>query len=131
MEVLTPWIRDCTNYHDRCKSDLPRVLPTRVLDVSTRGTNHVRLVEAHGTGFYTALSHCWGKSEHLFTTTKATLKQRLTGISLEELPRTFLDAVLITQRLGVQYLWIDALCIYSYQSSIKHLRNLRLGASIF
>jgi Heterokaryon incompatibility protein (HET) len=111
MEVVRPWIRDCVNYHDRCKSVLPRVLPTRVLDVSTGGTNHVRLVEAQGTGFYTALSHCWGKPDDLFTTTKVTLKQRLTGISLEELPRTFLDAVLITQRLGVQYLWIDSLCI--------------------
>jgi hypothetical protein len=111
MEVVRPWIRDCINYHDLCKSDLPRVLPTRVLDVSTGGTNHVRLVEAQGTGFYTALSHCWGKPDDLFTTTKATLKQRLTGISLEELPRTFLDAVLITQELGVQYLWIDSLCI--------------------
>ena len=28
-------------------------------------------------------------------------------------------------------LWVDAICIYSDRSSIKHLRNLRLGASIF
>jgi hypothetical protein len=27
------------------------------------------------------------------------------------LPRTFQDAVLVTRRLGVKYLWIDSLCI--------------------
>jgi hypothetical protein len=34
-----------------------------------------------------------------------------TGISLQELPRTFADAVIITRKLGVDYIWIDSLCI--------------------
>ena len=35
----------------------------------------------------------------------------MNGIPFSELPRTFQDAVHITRRLGIQYLWIDSLCI--------------------
>jgi hypothetical protein len=115
MDVIRPWIRDCMNGHDRCKSNSLKVLPARLLDVMPGGgliklvaSNLVKTQEPRP---YTALSHCWGNPKDLLTTTKATLRQRLTGISFEELPRTFLDAVLITQKLGIQYLWTDALCI--------------------
>ena len=40
-----------------------------------------------------------------------TLEQRQSGISVEELPASFRDAIYITNRLGVEYLWIDSLCI--------------------
>lgn len=33
------------------------------------------------------------------------------GIEENNLPRTFKDAVQITRRLGVRYLWLDSLCI--------------------
>ena len=33
------------------------------------------------------------------------------GIRIDDLPRTFQDAVTITRRLDVKYLWIDSLCI--------------------
>lgn len=32
-------------------------------------------------------------------------------ITLEHLPKTFIDAIDITRRLGVKYIWIDSLCI--------------------
>ncbi len=33
------------------------------------------------------------------------------GLGIEELPKTFRDAVEITRRLNLRYLWIDSLCI--------------------
>ena len=33
------------------------------------------------------------------------------AITLRELPKTFADAVQITRKLGVEYIWIDSLCI--------------------
>lgn len=115
MDAIKLWVRECTGSHDRCKSHSPKALPARLLDVMA-GVDLIKLVETKRIATqeprsYTALSHCWGNPKDLFTTTKATQRRRLNGILLEELPQTFLDAVLITRKLGVQYLWIDALCI--------------------
>lgn len=84
-----------------------------------------RLVETLGEmGQYTTLSHCWGKAQPL-TTTSATLEERLQGIPLTLLPQTFREAIHLTRKFQIQYLWIDSLCIYSYRTAMKHLRNLR------
>jgi hypothetical protein len=56
------------------------------------------------------LSHCWGGTSPLTTKTD-TLSQRIRGIPYKDLPKTFQDAVTITRSLGVDYLWIDSLCI--------------------
>jgi hypothetical protein len=41
----------------------------------------------------------------------ATLKARINGITLSEMPKTFQQGVRVTRLLGFQYLWIDSLCI--------------------
>lgn len=51
------------------------------------------------------------------STTAANLDQQKTAILLQELPATFRGAVRISRTLGVQYLWIDSLCI------IQHLES--------
>lgn len=60
---------------------------------------------------YAALSHCWGTNQLPLITTKATLNDYKHGIPWEAIPKTFQDAVLTTRSLGLQCLWIDALCI--------------------
>jgi hypothetical protein len=59
---------------------------------------------------YVALSHCWGCSP-VFTTTKTTLAARKAGFKSEELPPTFGDAIILSRKLGLRYIWIDSLCI--------------------
>lgn len=87
------------------------MLPSRLLQVGTDISAEVRLVENLSvSGQYMTLSYCWGSSRPL-TTTRGTLQQRKTKIALEDLPKTFRDAVHITRRLGIPYLWIDSLCI--------------------
>lgn len=61
-------------------------------------------------GDYIALSHCWG-SAPMFKTTLSELDSRVSDISMQLLPRKFQDAVKITRKLHVRYLWIDSLCI--------------------
>jgi hypothetical protein len=56
------------------------------------------------------LSYRWGHTIAL-TTTLSTLKKRIAGIELKELPYTLRHAVLATRWLGMRYIWIDALCI--------------------
>jgi hypothetical protein len=59
---------------------------------------------------YTTLSHCWGKIE-IRKLTNANLLDSIKGFNIDELPKTFQDAIAITRRLKVRYLWIDSLCI--------------------
>ena len=61
-------------------------------------------------GNYATLSHCWGKTQ-IITTTTATLESRKKGIGYNQLSKTFQDAVVITHELGLRYIWIDSLCI--------------------
>ncbi|KAE9378735.1 HET-domain-containing protein, partial [Stipitochalara longipes BDJ] len=59
---------------------------------------------------YATLSHCWGGTQHLQSTI-GTLDQRKKSIPLSSMNQTFRDAVNITRSLGLQYIWIDSLCI--------------------
>ena len=69
------------------------------------------LVESYGKRApYIILSHCWG-SKNTTRTTNVTLQERFRGIPFGILPKTFQDAVTITRTLGIQYIWIDSLCI--------------------
>jgi hypothetical protein len=107
----------CLEHHLDCQQN-ETALPNRILDIS--GSDPV-LVSGKGRRVnYVALSHCWGV-EPTLTTTMATLHQRKMKIPMSTLPATFRDAVEITKKLGVEYLWIDSLCIV--QDSIEDWRT--------
>jgi len=64
---------------------------------------------------YVALSHCWGdlpkEVKDMFCSSTKNICNRQEGFSINDLPRTFQDAIRVTRELGQQYLWIDSLCI--------------------
>jgi Heterokaryon incompatibility protein (HET) len=77
-----------------------------VIDIG-QSASDLRLIESGGRhAKYAALSHCWGTSP-IWTTTVN--NQTLPHPS--QLPGNFQDAVAVTRMLGLQYLWIDSLCI--------------------
>src|SRR5438034_4230296 len=110
------WLDDCIDNHKRCAdiADATVPLPTRVLDVGTLSSDTICLrdsdTKSESCGRYIALSHCWGTEKALVTTSKS-LANRKQGIPVNAMPRTFRDAVLITRRLGLRYIWIDSFCI--------------------
>ncbi|KAF2833726.1 HET-domain-containing protein [Ophiobolus disseminans] len=59
---------------------------------------------------WVCLSYCWG-GDQPSKTTKANLDERLTLLPFADLPKTITDAITVTGRLGLRYLWVDALCI--------------------
>jgi hypothetical protein len=59
---------------------------------------------------YIALSHCWGGICQTRTTT-FTLGSHKNGIPVSNLSKTVQDAVSVTRRLGIRFLWVDSLCI--------------------
>lgn len=123
------WVKNCVEGHADCKQSSRKILPTRLIDVGpVDGTQSPRLVETRGMeGTYFALSHCWGKNQPL-RTTKATLQERISGISWESLQTTFQDAITITRRLGMQYIWIDSLCIIQDDGDDWEIEAANMGA---
>lgn len=112
-QLTRNWLDDCV-YHENCVVAQDEVLPTRVLSISaTPSSISVNLVEGNGMrARYCALSHCWGSTAPLpLRTTRQNLLEHLIDIPLVQLPRTFHEAILFTHGLGIQYIWIDSLCI--------------------
>jgi hypothetical protein len=96
--------------HKECSTITNYQLPTRVIDISADGEQQ-RIFETHGKyGDWATLSHCWGSGESLKTTTSS-LGAWKSILSWEDIPILFQDAMNITRRLGLRYLWIDSLCI--------------------
>jgi hypothetical protein len=108
------WLVSCLTQHSNCiKAEAPLPpLPSRVIDVgSPDGSQEPRLLQTQfQKGRYIALSHRWGDS-NIAKTTKKNISQRLLGIKYNDLTKTMQDSVTITRKLGVRYLWIDAICI--------------------
>jgi hypothetical protein len=111
LDRMRGWIHQCDSEHDHCKKPEPKFVPTRLLEVLSIPSQSLRLVlSADPEDRYIALSHCWGASTPLVTTSKNISLFQLEIIP-SSLPRTFLDAVKVTRLLGIRYLWIDSLCI--------------------
>jgi Heterokaryon incompatibility protein (HET) len=62
-----------------------------------------------------------------YKTTLSTLEKRKDRIEFRDLPLTYQHAVEVTRNLGLRYLWIDALCIYSHRTVMKYFRILRFA----
>lgn len=63
---------------------------------------------------YAALSYCWGpkdEADKQLKTTRSTIQDRMARIEFGHLPPTVADAVQVCRKLGIRYLWVDALCI--------------------
>ena len=105
--IILGWINNCLSNHTDCHQN-HQVLPTRVINISR--TNPV-LQDGNGINArYVALSHCWG-SKPTITTTETSIKDWQRKIPMSKLPKTFQDAITVSKKLGVEYLWIDSICI--------------------
>ena len=116
IKQIIDWIDGCEQYHglactpDECSGKTEYTL--RLVDVKNRC-----LVLASPQCEYLALSYTWGdprRFQHLKLTKDTSDWLRSPGALVEEnsrVPRTIKDALTITEKLGVRYLWIDAICI--------------------
>ncbi|KAH6879531.1 heterokaryon incompatibility protein-domain-containing protein [Thelonectria olida] len=114
MQFLSRVLQKCLDNH-QCAPEENSFMPTRLVHVQViDGQYATRLVTDVSLGPYVTLSHCWGRSFPSYAkTTESNIQSRCSplGIAWEELPQTFRDAVAVTERLGFEYIWIDALCI--------------------
>jgi hypothetical protein len=87
-------------------------LPTRLIEVSPSGApEFALLLSTQGEkGRYIALSYCWGDPQP-FALPKAVRKAYSKRLPYTDLPKTTLDAFEVTRSLGLQFIWIDSMCI--------------------
>jgi hypothetical protein len=115
--VIEEWIKHCSNSHDECRHyRSPASLPTRLIYIPSHSSFCPRLVETVDLTSmetrYTTLSYRWGDgSNNPLRTLRSNLESFKDEIPLKSLPKTFLDAMSISRGLGIQYIWIDSLCI--------------------
>ena len=119
-------------------------IPTRLLHIGQPSREKIRLLlnpKREGTEFqYATLSHCWGDS-HVSKLTSKSLYQLQEGIAISELGQTFQDAIFAAGTLGIQFIWIDSLCILQdsardwqqeahLMSSVYRFATLNIAASV-
>jgi len=118
LEDIKKWLESCEKDHSACCSSKD-FIPKRLLDVGSCDDT-VHLVEPPSPSpssitqqysRYACLSHCWGQTRSEHITRHLNYFDNVRGIPITELPATFRDAIQTTRALGVDYLWIDSLCI--------------------
>ena len=127
------WMEQCRKRHQSCRRTSDVYFPPRLLDL--RG-QHPRLInpdlsllEEDRDFLYATLSHCWGVDKFL-TLTEENLDEFHKSIPTGDLPQNFREAIEVCGRLGLEYLWIDSLCIIqsgegSNRDWLHHLQEMR------
>lgn len=121
LAKICHYLKVCDECHSTCFEGLPEpevdtkpLLPTRSIYVPPDRSNPRLIVTRGLRGRYIALSHCWGGHAHFMCTTE-TLPELCKGIPLDKLSKTARDAIYVARKIGVEYLWIDSLCIVQNQ----------------
>ncbi|KAM0129185.1 hypothetical protein ACHAP3_007916 [Botrytis cinerea] len=115
LAQASKWYRECLLKHTTCNTSPASecIMPTRLLRID-EDEKCARLVvtkeEVVQVSHYSTLSHCWGNSD-ILKLTISNLESFKAGISLERLPKSFIEAISVARTLSIPYIWIDSLCI--------------------
>ncbi|KAI3319220.1 HET-domain-containing protein [Xylariaceae sp. AK1471] len=118
--TIKSWIDNCVENHPKCVQTVSGTLqidphaaplPVRCIYIPTHG-KRIQLRETEGdTGKYITLTHRWNEDTEKCKTTTSNYRERLNGKGFGNLPQLFQDAMAVANKLGVQYIWIDSICI--------------------
>ncbi|KAK5627495.1 hypothetical protein RRF57_003210 [Xylaria bambusicola] len=102
IELSRYWLETCVSTHKHCQwriqesSHASELKNFRLIDCSL----DIPVVEVHSvTERYAALSYVWGQST------------ANTSDTVAKWPKTILDSITTTRKLGIRYLWVDKYCI--------------------
>lgn len=117
LQGCLDYLRQCRDCHSYC-INTPHKLPKRVLELSSTVITLQDTASFSSTEPYACLSHCWGPKGPSLQLTKATETRLRQGVHIHLLPRTFSETAKVCMKLGIRFLWIDALC----RSCVRTLR---------
>lgn len=126
LDQASVWLDSCRYTHVKCfarsqpskRTGQTRGGPKRLIDIKPPGLekNMWRIHEVERDGWiqddYITLSHRWANPEPL-KLTRDSHKAMREGLPIGDLPLDYQDAVHVASHLGVRYLWIDSICMYS------------------
>jgi hypothetical protein len=111
--VISKWMDECFKSPERCDNpmEIMRVVPDLLVDVRRKC-----IVDGKESHRYMALSYHLGKATPFHLGLRDLAAFRKDGVLedvqiLAKLPLTVRHAILLTERLGYDYLWTDVLCV--------------------
>lgn len=140
--TLEKWISICEEKHHLCRP------PTRTSMVEAQGWLPSRLVQIDMTSSfplyaqviktaehpltpdsrYTTLSYCWGPPPINFKRLlQASIEDMNAGFDVTTLPKTFQEAIAATRMLGLNLIWIDALCIVQDSDEDWRIESVKMS----
>ena len=134
LELASWWYQRCCRTHQRCAQDglqAGQDMPARLLYVGhANDPDSLRVCPysaKEGNQPYATLSHCWGQLE-ILKLTEATLGTLQNEIDLRDLTKTFQDAVTVTRKLQIRYIWMDSLCIIQDSKIDWQRESVKMGS---
>ncbi|KAI7779795.1 hypothetical protein LA080_000293 [Diaporthe eres] len=111
LALARRWIGNCSKMHETCEK------PNGVVHLINSGEriSDVSVMQ------YVTLSHRWNPTYNCFTLTSNIHEHETQGIEMTRLPKTFAEACVTVKKLGLNYLWIDSLCIIQDSNADKAL----------
>ncbi|OTA65273.1 HET-domain-containing protein [Hypoxylon sp. EC38] len=143
IEFARSCIRSCQRDHRDCRRQVddmtdqlgpelidPNSIPSRLLQLVIKDSMlHAKLIgrglpsaipkETVSRQGFAILSYCWGGDQPV-QLTRHSIGRLGDGIPISQLPKTLRDAAWLTNEIGLDYLWIDALCVVQDDIEDKH-----------
>lgn len=128
-------IEHCSKHHLECripKEGPSSFIPSRLVQIPSDPEAGVTLRQHSDIPEdtkYAALSYCWGKRQAwpACRTTRDNLATQMVKVHWTALPATLQDAVQATRRLGLEYLWIDAMCIVQDDEKDWQIESMQMA----
>ena len=109
IDVMKQWIDHCQKTHDHAPTGHYRG-PSRLIKLSKSEEHKAQICSPRVPVKFAALSYRWGADANS-ATLKANVKERYKKLVTSDFPQTLQDAIRVTRGLGLEYLWIDRICI--------------------
>ncbi|KAL5591419.1 hypothetical protein FOVSG1_010308 [Fusarium oxysporum f. sp. vasinfectum] len=124
FECLSKWINNCSDNHKSCNKLHARTgenrewLPARLVKIIPNADGVPEIIKVVETD----------RSNDLLPKIESNIESMATtGTPVKDLPATFRDAITVTNRLGLEYIWIDALCIIQLDAEDWSLHSVTMA----
>ncbi|CAI6338345.1 unnamed protein product [Periconia digitata] len=109
-EFAKQCLKDCESHQDCHPLTPAKGGPRRLIEVGSDDEQLKLREDFPENPKYAALSYCWG-GEQNYKTNPGNIMSYQQKLNLPSTAKTILDAISVTRKIGLQYLWVDALCI--------------------